>query len=621
MDEGGLDCDVGHDAPLDSDMPNFLTSDTNMLPSESSSAAATSGDITEDSGAQTQRRYVSKRPHRKSRAGCKQCKKRKVKVCLFLLTTARLLLYALPFMGPLTIPDWKCDEAKPTCKACTLRKEQCIYPNVPPPVPSSTANQLPTGTTNPLALRGAREQSVELVGEAEQVESEDDDVLGRSLIPVISEPLFIPEQAADVIDMKMLWFYTAHSFQHFSINAGHSPLIDYALKVKVVEHAFRSPFLMETVKALAALDLRTLNQPVPTQKLVSYQARAFEGFRNAIETADPKDFPALLACSFFTIAISSQTFRDPNGKRLFIVDWIPMWRGIGLIIDLISAQAVQDSGLCALFYRPPIDMGKTSRYIPNNLLFMVTSIKDGDADYDYQKDYYELLKYLGSLYQELIEHGFGPVLDLRIITFFSFCPRPLLSLTKQLRPRMLVIIAYWLCFVKLLNHAAWWMRGLGPQADQIFEEIGDEWGHLLRVPRMAMQTNDVVKTARTIIDNHNWTPGELDLYHRHRDPRVKSDLKLITNEGVELEITEGQWRFKANGVRWDAPYVVDPDDESDPSGQKLLLGSSLLYKSGLRNTVPETPPPPMSTPSPAVSSESSPPGLSPSASASISPSP
>ncbi|KAI1428398.1 hypothetical protein F5Y12DRAFT_23280 [Xylaria sp. FL1777] len=586
MNEGNLDSGVGHDASLSSDMPNFLRDDTDLLPPESSSSAVAQDDTAEDSGPQPQRRYLSKRPHRKSRAGCKQCKRRKV----------------------------KCDEAKPTCKACTLRKEQCVYPNAPP-LPS-TANRLPTGATNTLPLRGAREQSVELGEEAEEVESIEGTPFEQNMIPVISEPLFVPEQVADIIDMKMLWFYTAHSYHNFSVNAGRSPLIDYTLKVKVIEHAFRSPFLMETVKALSALDLRALNQPVPTQKLVSYQARAFEGYRNAIEMANPNDFPALLACSLFTIAMSSQTFRDPNGKRLFIVDWMSMWRGIGLIIELISPQAVQDSGLSALFYRPPIDMGKAAQYIPNNLLFMVTSIKDGDADYSYRKDYYELLKYLGSLYYELVEHGFGPVLDLRIITFFTFCPRPLLPLGKQLRPRILVIIAYWVCFVKLLHHPSWWMRGIEPQADQIFEELGNEWEHLLRVPKVVMKTSDMVEVARMIIDNHNWTPGELDLYNRHRDPRTKNDLKLITNEGIEIEIAEGQWRLKLNEITWDTPSLLNPDVESDPSSQKLLVGSNLLYSRGRVSTSP-----PISTPSPAASSEPSTPGLSPSISASKSPSP
>ncbi|KAI0537016.1 hypothetical protein GGR58DRAFT_514085 [Xylaria digitata] len=583
----------------DLDASGLSISDTGLLPSESSSPhGATLDDVTEDSGAQTQKRYLSKRPHRKSRAGCKQCKKRKV----------------------------KCDEAKPTCKACTLRKEQCIYPNPPPSVPPCAPKHPPAGITSALPLRGTRAQSAESVEEAEEVENVDSIAFRRDMIPVVSEPLFIPEQASDAMDMKMLWFYTAYSFQNFAINSGRSTVIDYILKVRIVEHAFRSPFLMETLKALSALHLRILNQPIPTQKLVAYQAQAFQGYRNAIEKADPTDFPALLGCSLFTVAMSSQGFRDPNGKRLFVVDWIAVWRGIGLIIELIEPQAVADSGLAALFWRPPIDIEKATQYIPNNLLFMITSIKYGDADYDYKKDYYELLKYLGSLYMELIEHGFGPILDLRVITFFTFCPRPLLPLMKQYQPRLLIIIAYWLCFVKLLHYKSWWMCGLEPQADQIFEEIGEKWGHMLRVPRMVMQTDGYVEIARLIIDNHNWTPSELDLYHKHRDPRTQSELRFITNTGAEIEIVEGYWQFKETQIRCDAPQVANPDTDSDLSNEKLLIGSGLLYRPGQYDKTSTRPPVSVpravSTPSPADSSStSSTPSLSPSKSQSNSPSP
>ncbi|TRX90470.1 hypothetical protein FHL15_008639 [Xylaria flabelliformis] len=551
MDRIDVDSDAGLDALSDSDMPGASVDDADLLPPGSSS-------IAQDIRGQTERRYFSKRPHRKSRAG-----------------------------------------SKPTCKACTLRKEQCVYPNAPPQTLLPAASHSPSGSTDPLPGR-ARCLSIESA-------DSDSDIpyLDREMVPVITEPLFMPEQAADVIDMKMLWFYTAYSFQAFSINAGRSHAVDFALKIKIVEHAFRSPFLMETLKALAALHLRSLNQSVPNHKLIEYQAQAFQGYRNAIETANPVDFPALLGCSLFTIAMSSQTFRDPNGKRLFIVDWIAMWRGIGLIIELISPQAVKDSGLAAMFYRPPIDLEKAAQYVPNNLLFMVTSIQHGDVDYDHQKQYYELLKYLGSLYMELIDHGFGPVLDLRIMTLFTFCPRPLLALAKQLRPRMLVILAYWLCFVNMLRSGSWWMQGLTPQIGQIIEEVGDQWEHLMRVPQMVMQTTDTVRMARLIIDNHNWTPGELDLYHKNRDPRTKTDLKLITNEGAEVEIADGHWRFKINGVRWDMPNVIDRDPASDRSGEELLVGSNLVYQVAPKITV--------SAPSPVASSETaSTPALSPS---------
>ncbi|KAI1433057.1 hypothetical protein GGR50DRAFT_540351 [Xylaria sp. CBS 124048] len=529
-----MDDIVSSNLLLNPGLPGSPTSTVDSLPREPMALPANAAN-------NAVRRYIPKRPHRKTRTGCKQCKKRRV----------------------------KCDEARPVCDACARRKEPCVYPHSEPV--SSMEMTLPESGTG-LALRSSERSGKGAEGAA---------FVGKT--PVVTEPLFLPGQA-DVIDTKMLWFYTSHAFQSFSINAGRSPAIDYALRVKVLEYAFQSPFLMEAVKALSALHLLTLHQPVPSRKITAYLAGAFQGYRDAIHTANPNDHAALLACSLFVIAISSHNFRDPGeGHRLFIIEWLAIWRGIGVVINLISSQSVRESGLSSVFCRPPLDMDKASPYIPNNLLFMVASIKEDDPDYKYQADYYDFLKCLGSLYRELIEYGFGPILDLRIITFFTFYPRALLPLARHHSPRVLVVIAYWLCFVKLLSHSAWWMTGITPQAEQIFNELGPEWDQLLRVPRMVMQTEGMLAIASLIIHNRNWTSGELEFYNsrRHDNPSMEKDLEFVASDRNELDAAINYLQFEEIGALVELRRVCDQDTaESDllarPVTPCYLLPGSLL---------------------------------------------
>ncbi|KAI1495305.1 hypothetical protein F5X96DRAFT_3884 [Biscogniauxia mediterranea] len=478
--------------------------------------------------------YYSKRPHKKSRAGCRQCKRRKV----------------------------KCDEAKPSCKACTLRKETCVYPDAPKPAsaPAPTQAQV-QASSNPSVAVASPESSVE----------------GALFDPgamVITEPLFRPGEVSDSIDMKLLWFYTTKTFYSFSINTGRSAVIDHVLKVKVVEYAFQSPFLMDCLMALSALHLQSLDQPVPPQRLAAYRARAFEGYRTAIEAANPTHFPALLACSLLMCALSSQMFREQNDKHIYIIDWMQVWRGISLIVDIISPTSIQDSGMAVLFYRPPIDLEKSTQYIPSNLLFMVTSIKYGDADYEHQKTYYDFLRYFGSLYMELVEHGFSPIMDLRIITFLTFIPKPFYPLAREHRPRALVMLAYYLCFVKLLRDGVWWWQGISDREIKVIcEEIDSGWSHLLRVPQMVMEAQTKLEVAKLIINNHNWTPREVDLYERNRDPRSKADLKLITNDGTELDVSRGHWTYKTTGIPCDRGNAHEHDYTTD---DPILLGTTRI---------------------------------------------
>ncbi|KAI1780671.1 hypothetical protein F4818DRAFT_435872 [Hypoxylon cercidicola] len=452
-----------------------------------------------ESDSSSNRPYHSKRPHKKSRAGCQQCKKRKV----------------------------KCDEARPTCRACKLRKEKCIYPTAQASDSLFVNAKSPCSPPSPASVSSPSSREVSTT---------------RSI--VVSEPLFRPREVRDDIDMKLLWFFTTHSYQFFSIQTGRSTIVDHVLQVKLVQYAFESPFLMDCLMAVSSLHLQSVKQPIPARRALAYRAKAFEGYRKAIETANPQDFPALIATSLLMIAVSSQMFREPDGKPLYIIDWMQVWRGIGLIVEIVSPRVLQESEMAVLFYRPPVDLEKATSYIPNNLLFMVASIQPGDTDAEQQQIYYDTLKYLGSLYQELKDHGFNPILSLRILSFFTFIPKTFIPLAREHRPRALVIVAHYLCFAKICS-GVWWMEGIADrEIKQICREIGDEWAHLLRVPQMVLKTRDGVEIAQLILDNRNWTPAEMEQYEEVRNLRVDTDPKLIDNDGTEIEIFEGEWRYK-----------------------------------------------------------------------------
>lgn len=479
--------------------------------------------IDTNANADVDKPYHSKRPHKKSRAGCTNCKKRKV----------------------------KCNEERPTCHACTLRKEACVYPSAPN---KKAPSQPPPSSV--VSTSSARYSSTSA--------TEDD-----PFQTVLSEPLYRPAQMADALDMRMLWFWTAETYGSFSIESGRSAIIDQVLKFRVVEHAFRSPFLMDCLMGLSALQMQGLKQDISPQRVLTYRARAFAGYRKAIEAANPDDFPALLACSLLMTALSSQVFREDDLKPLYIIEWMQVWKGIGLIVEIISPQSIQDSGLAVIFYRPPVDIEKSSRHIPNNLLFMVTSITAEDADYEHQHIYYETLQYLGSLYMEL-NHGFGPMLDLRTVTWFTFVPRDFTPLAKMHHPRALIILAYYCCFAKL-NRSVWWMQGIAnPEIDHICKIMGDEWEHLLRIPQKVRLAEEKLDIAKIITENHNWTPEEEDLYQRHIEGSVKYN--LVTTLPVSQPVTIEPSPF-ASDPRVSDPLTSDPliYSHGDMIAQGLLL--------------------------------------------------
>ncbi|KAF4970232.1 hypothetical protein FZEAL_10089 [Fusarium zealandicum] len=460
---------------------------------------------TEQSSPEHNKPYHSKRPHKKSRTGCHQCKKRKV----------------------------KCDEDRPSCRSCRLRKAECVYPSPPANIPSPG----PTASSPDVISMSPGDDTPDNTG------------------PLISQPLFCPGIMNDT-DMKLLWFYTSTTSTSFTVEDSRFNTASDILKTRMVQVAFENPFLMDSLFALASLHMQSLGQECDPSRALAYRARSFAGYRRAVEEANPETYPALIANSLILTALSSQNFRDDDGKELYIIDWMIVWRGIGLVIDLMGVERLFDSGLYALFNRPPIDLEKAAGAIPSNLLFMVSSIKPDDRDYLDVETYYETLKVLGSLYYNLRD-GVSPVMMLRIITWFTFVPRHFIQLARERRPRALVIIAYYSAFLKLV-HAVWWVRGIGDRSlRDICEYLSPEWQHLLVVPHMARFVSTELEVARVIFEDPTWkpnTPTNLRL-----DPN--SSVTLVDDSGRRVAWTPAQKKL----------VLMDPKTDETPRWSEDML--------------------------------------------------
>lgn len=397
--------------------------------------------------------------------------------------------------------------------------------------------------------------------------------------------------------MQLLWFYTAKGFDSFAIDARLDPAVDTILRVKIPEHAFTQTFLMDCLLGLSASQMRLAGQDVPESKAITYRARAFEGYRRAVEKADPASFPALLAGSLLLCALSSQMFREPDAKPLYILDWMTVWKGIGLIVELITPQKLHESGMAPIFVRPAIDLDETARHIPGNLLFMVTSIKPGDEDYPYVDTYYETLKYLGALYKEL-SLGFSDILGLRVITWFTFIPRQFVQLARQKRPRALIVIAHYLIFARICDEV-WWMKGVGDRdLDYIVQMLGSEWDHALRVPRAAAAYSSECKVelAMLLLEDETWQPRRVQDYYIVRKDYKFRTVALVNDSGQAVEYDEtGFHNPKAPPDSPGSPatvgrveLVTQPNPVFSAGLDTIDPDSSLPY----RSSFPPPPPPP-----------------------------
>jgi hypothetical protein len=353
--------------------------------------------------------------------------------------------------------------------------------------------------------------------------------------------MFRPAPAVDAVDMRLLWFYTTATCTSFSVECGIERPVEHVMRTRLVQHAFETPFLMDSVLALSALHQQNMGQDVDASRALAYRAKAFQGYRKAVEEGNPQTFPGLIANSLFLTALSSQNFRDTDAKNLYILDWMIVWRGIGLMIGKMGIRAIYASGLASLFYRPPMDLETSTHEIPNNLLFLISSIHPDDVDFPEMVTYYNTLRYLGILYQHLRKHGLDPIMRLRIITWFTFLPRRFVELAQEKRHRVLVILAYYAMFLKL-GIEIWWIKGIGQRTlGDITRHLGLDWAEFMRLPLLAMNIHDIDGLCKHILEDPEWVPPHADTDHATEQDTLDriNDLCWVDNTGMKVELSKG----------------------------------------------------------------------------------
>ncbi|KJZ74982.1 hypothetical protein HIM_05468 [Hirsutella minnesotensis 3608] len=423
---------------------------------EEQSLVRRSSSSSEQSGS-SERPYHCKRPHKKARTGCLDCKRRKV----------------------------KCDEARPACRFCTLRQVKCEYPQV------NARSQAPRNSPPRYSRSGIASCK------AGQSNSQN-----RS--PVVSPGIVYELQARPAIfdqeDMRLLWFYTAVTCDCVATPYDKERSIEVAVRTTITRYALETPFLMHSIFALSSMHMQSLQQVVDHQRALYYRVKSFEGYRKAVKEAKPETYPALLANAIILLIVTTQHFREPNSEPLYIIQWLQVWRGAGLIAGLTGLSSIFLAGLEPIFYRPSIDFGTAAAAVPSHLASMIIGIRPDNPDFPHIKCYYDTLQYLGSLYSGL-RKGQSTVMTLRILTWFSFVPCQFVELTRLRCPRALVIIAHYTAFLKILD-SLWFMTGVGDRSlRDLCNYLGHQWDSVLRMPLQVLEVTDPNQIAAIVLED------------------------------------------------------------------------------------------------------------------------
>ncbi|KAF2799665.1 hypothetical protein K505DRAFT_265305 [Melanomma pulvis-pyrius CBS 109.77] len=399
---------------------------------------------------------ATRRSHRKSRSGCKECKRRRI----------------------------KCNEDKPQCTNCIRHGIACVYlkTGAPQPEPSpSESSPLPSHST-----------SCTFVGTPPQV-------LPRSLQN--TSDLHQPHPLFELGDLALLHHWCLVTSLTFGSTA------DVSLwQMGFPKVAFRHPFLMHGILSLAALHVAYLNPSSRRSSMLDaaqHHSKSLQGFRQGIDQMSEKNSEALFITSAFTFLYAFVTFGTLHSEfeegansatrtlRVLGADWIPLVRGVSTVLKP-TYESLKRGPFSCLF-----EMGNWDNLNPDDvsgpedkeILRLQEIWKGGEDAAVYDKTLYLLRKYCAWVKQFQPNRDDSPM-KLKYnqdcsgpFIWASLSPEQYFKLLHQRQPSALIIFAYFGAVLNSLDRY-WWMEGCGKSIVGAVDEcLGPYWTPFLEWPK------------------------------------------------------------------------------------------------------------------------------------------
>ncbi|KAI1272821.1 hypothetical protein F5Y07DRAFT_284517 [Xylaria sp. FL0933] len=248
-------------------------------------------------------RHPVRRPHSKSRTGCRVCKSRRV----------------------------KCDETRPSCRRCQTHGVQCdfLFENDTTTAPRVHQD---SSSRDALSIHQLTSPSIASTPEASRY----------------------PTPWFSVFELEL--------FHHFitstSLTLAFDPTVRSFWRVNVPQLGFSHPYVLKAVFAIAALHLSRLRpqqkDALVEQAMVHYTAASSTALP-LIPTATGDNFPPIFHFSMLTTIITFARPRTPDNLLLvsngILPDWLIVTRGIRVLLQSEGEAVLSMSCLDALFYR------------------------------------------------------------------------------------------------------------------------------------------------------------------------------------------------------------------------------------------------------------------------------
>lgn len=367
-----------------------------------------------------------RRPHQKSRHGCLQCKRRRVKV---------------RFLVRLCHTNQQCDETRPTCSNCSNRQAACEY--------ESSGTLLWRNEAGP-----QRHTQPDLTNPLLQGQSSDTET------PTLN--------MAD-LELMLQWCNSTHKA------LSRNPRLDPIWRYLVTEEALSQPFLMHGILAVSALHL-SRSKPGPYIDIaVAHQNRALALFRELLGDINPTNAKAMFAFASIVVVYSfgsPQTLgeREPRSVVDDLYQALALCKGVQQVIHTASSSLWDGS------FMPLLQVDGYTPYLPDGAQQAMDRLRETNcACRNPAHDTFAYGQVIDKLAEELgAVHGGVDSITAACRWAIRLNPKYMDDLREH-RPLALVILVYYCVLLHYLKQN-WCLDGWGKRvAGAIWALLDDEW--------------------------------------------------------------------------------------------------------------------------------------------------
>ncbi|KUJ13438.1 uncharacterized protein LY89DRAFT_622311 [Mollisia scopiformis] len=379
-----------------------------------------------------------KRPHRKSRRGCQQCKQAKI----------------------------KCDEQKPSCGHCSRFQSKCSFLTTTPTPFSASDSSLRSPEASPSTLNQSHDTRCSTASPSAGL------ITGSGI-------------ALDVNNLELLHHYTTTT----SITLSARPELQQIWQQVVPRLAFAHNFLLHGILAFSALHLAHLQ---PERKALLYaEASAHHDlglhmFQTAMTCITPQNCDACFAFSSiiaaYAWASSNETgdlfFSDLSTSEVN-VEWVSLLRGVHTLLQV--AGEWMTNGPMSLMLQDrhidpelanAVDSEVSAKLIALRQLCFSPGLNVKDAEV-LEKTLILLQEAHGLIASSSIDHEIDAVLV--VYGWPIQVPEAFFTMVKEQRPEALVVLAHYSLLLNKVNQL-WYMKGMSRRLlKTIHGKLGKEW--------------------------------------------------------------------------------------------------------------------------------------------------